>query len=139
MPEDFERILIQEYTEYGMLVEEGTKALAPHDEGNLEDNINFERAKREGTGVSVEGGVSNVEYAVIRHEAPYRGGRGPKYDDGAKYPNYYIMGRGARTRSKPSWRGYVPGRKFLDNAITATEQDFIEMNKRALDRTLRGE
>jgi hypothetical protein len=138
MPADFERILIEEYTEYGMLMEEGTKALAPHDEGNLEDNINFDKAKRVGTGVVLEGGVSNVVYARRRHEEPYRSGKHPKYDDGAKYPNYYINGRGARTRSKPKWRGKMPGRKYLANAVIATKEDYEEMNKRVLDRTLRG-
>lgn len=138
MNENFEKILLEEYTKYGMLVEEGAKALAPHDEGDLESSINFGKAQREGNGVSVEGG-SNMAYALRRHEEPYREGEHPKYDNGAKFPKFYVNGRGVRTRSKAAWRGFMPGRKFLENAIKATKPDYDAMNKRILDRTLNGD
>lgn len=136
--ENFERILIEEYTKYGMLVEEGTKALAPHDEGDLEDSISFGRAKKEGKTVVVEGG-SNSPYALRRHEEPYRKGVYPKYDNGAKLEDYYVNGRGEGTRGKPPWRGYQPGRKYLQNAINATKKDYNEMNERILQRALDGD
>jgi hypothetical protein len=137
MEENFEQILIDEYTEYGMLVEEGAKALVHHDEGDLEDSISFDRAKKEGNGISVEGG-SNSRYALRRHEEPYRKGIHPKYENGAKFPNYYVNGRGEGTRSKLNWRGYQPGRKYLLNAINATKKDYDKMLERILERTLGG-
>lgn len=138
MEKDFERILIDEYTKFGMLVEEGTKALAPHDEGGLEDSISFDKAKRVGNAIMIEGG-SNLKYAIRRHEEPYRGGTHPKYDNGSKFPSYYQTGRGAGTRGKPAWRGYKPGRKYLQNAINATEKDYDKMNERILDRITGGD
>jgi hypothetical protein len=136
--ENFEQILIEEYTKYGMLVEEGTKALVHHDEGDLEGSISFDRAKREGNTVVVEGG-SNLSYALRRHEEPYRMGTFPKYENGSKFPNYYLYGRGRGTLTKPKWRGYKPGRKFLQNAINATKRDYDKMNERILERTLDGD
>jgi hypothetical protein len=138
MEDNFMRILEEEYTQYGMLVEEGTKALAPHDEGDLEDSINFGHAVPEGSGVSVEGG-SNAKHALKRHERPYRSGRHPKYENGSKFPDYYVNGRGEGTRSKRSWRGQMPGRKYLLNAINATERDYEKMLDRILERTLEGD
>jgi hypothetical protein len=138
MEDNFMRILTEEYTQYGMLVEEGTKALAPHDEGDLEDSINFGQAVPEGSGVSVEGG-SNAKHALKRHERPYRMGTHPKYENGAKFPDYYKDGRGEGTRSKRSWRGQMPGRKYLLNAINATERDYEKMLDRILERTLEGD
>ncbi len=136
--EDFERILLEEYTKYGMLVEEGTKALVHHDDGDLEDSISFGKAKRVGNTVEVEGG-SNSPYALRRHEEPYRYGIYNKYENGSKFPNYYIYGRGRGTLEKPTWRGYKPGRKFLQNAINATKPDYDRMNERILERALDGD
>jgi hypothetical protein len=131
-------IVKEEYSKYGMLVEEGTKALAPHDEGDLEDSISFDRAQQHGDSIVVEGGAS-AKHAVIRHEMPYRKGVHPKYDNGAKFPDYYQEGRGEGTRMKPAWRGLAPGRKFMQNAINATLEDYNKMNERILERTLRGD
>lgn len=133
--DEFENIVVEEMTKYGMLVEEGTKALAPHDTGDMEDTISFDRAKKQGNAIVVEGGASS-KYAVIRHEAPYSSGSRDKYDNGAKFPNYYINGRGAGTRGKASWRGQMPGRKYMVRAIQATEKDYEKMNARIIDRLL---
>lgn len=135
MDKKFTRILAEEYTKYGKLVEEGTKALAPQDESDLTDSINFDKAEITRTGVTVEGGASS-EYALRRHEEPYREGTYPKYDNGAKFEDYYVDGRGLATRLKPNWRGYMPGRKYMENAIKATQRDYNKMNQRILDRTL---
>ncbi|WP_068672280.1 hypothetical protein [Oceanobacillus sp. Castelsardo] len=136
MDSNVHKVLIDEYTKYGMLVEEGTKALVHHDHGDLEDSINFDKAKRAGPAVVVEGG-SNLEYALRRHEEPYRPGIRDKYESGRHYPGYYVDGRGRGTRGKPTWRGYQPGRKYLENAIKATEPDYDKTNAKAIDRILR--
>ncbi|MBP3950338.1 HK97 gp10 family phage protein [Bacillus suaedae] len=134
MESRFREILVEEYTQYGLLVEEGAKSLVHHDQGDLEDSIHFNKAEVTGDEVIVQGG-SNLKYALKRHEAPYRMGVHDKYDNGAKFPNYYVGGRGRGTHAKPSWRGYKPGRKYLENAIKATEKDFDKMNTRILKRT----
>lgn len=137
LPDDILNYILQYYTDYGMLVEEGAKALVHHDEGTLEDSINFEEAKLEGKEVSVEGGT-NLVYAMRRHEEPPRAGSHPKYSRGAKFPAYYQDGRGLKTRQKPNWRGKTPGRKFLENAIEATEEDYNKMVKEIADKALKG-
>lgn len=135
MEEEAEKIIMEEMTEFGMLAEEGTKALVHHDEGTLEDSINFSRAKKINGEIVVEGG-SNVVYALRRHEEPYRLGAHDKNKNGRHYPGYYIDGRGRGTRGKPNWRGHQPGRKYMENAINAIEPDYNKMNERALKRIL---
>lgn len=138
MENELKRIAVEEYNNYALLVEEGAKALSPKDSGDLEASITTEKAKFTGTTVHTAVG-SNMKYALRRHEAPYRKGTFPKYDNGAKFPDYYVDGRGEITRSKPSWRGQIPGRKYLQNAINATENDYFETNERILRRTLKGD
>lgn len=132
-----ESIVMDEMNDLGLLAEEGARALAPHDTGDLEDKLNFDKATREGNNLVVRGG-SNLKYALRRHEEPYRAGTHPKYEAGRKYPGYYVDGRGQRTRTKPSWRGYEPGRKYLENAMKAIEPDHEQMGARALKRMLEG-
>ncbi|MUK89154.1 HK97 gp10 family phage protein [Ornithinibacillus sp. L9] len=114
MSENVEKIVLEEYTKFGMLAEEGTKALVHHAEGNLEDSINFDKAVKEGDSIVVRGGT-NVVYALRRHEEP---------------------GIGEGTAGKPAWRGYTPGPKYLENAIKAISKDYDKMNERALKRIL---
>ena len=138
MGENLESLMIEEYSKFGLLVEEGAKALVHHDEGDLEDSISTDPAVVSGNTVSVEVG-SNSPYAWRRHEEPYRPGTHTKYDNGSKFPRYYLNGRGRRTLTKARWRGYIPGRKYMQNAIKATEPDYDAMNARILDRALNGE
>lgn len=135
MDDRFQRILKEEFTDFMHLVEQGTKALAPHDEGDLEDSINTV-VQTQSHGITGTVGANTV-YALRRHEEPYRGGVHPKYDNGAKFPDYYVNGRGAGTRAKGTWRGYPAGRKYLTNAVKATEKDFEDMLERVLERCIR--
>jgi hypothetical protein len=136
LEEAFIQILKEEYTRFGLLLEEGGKALAPEDDGDLAASINFSGLQVTSTGVEGEVG-SNLVYALRRHEEPYRRGKFPKYSRGSKFPDYYVNGRGATTRTK-SWRGYPAGRKYLENAVKATQRDYEEMLQRILDRALNG-
>lgn len=136
MPEEMEREIIRRLNQYGMLAEEGSKALAPHDRGDLEDSINFGHAKRDGDGFSLEGGA-NSPYALRQHEMPIRAGEHPKWENGAKFPNYYKDGLGARTRAK-AWRGQRAGRKYMTRAIDLTLKDWDRLWEELLDQTLRG-
>lgn len=135
MSDKTEQIIKNEYSKFGLLVEEGAKALAHHDKGDLEDSINSTGAEIFQDEIMVEVGVGS-EYGVRRHEEKPRKGKHPKYDNGAKFPKYYKNGLGAKTRSKGSWRGEKPGRKFLERAVDLTERDFQEMNERALARIM---
>lgn len=137
MYKEWAKITKQEMTKFGLLVEEGAKALAPHDEGDLEDSISADPAKLAGDKITVEIGAS-AEHALIRHEAPYKKVTRDKYDNGSKFPHYYVNGRGQRTRTKSSWRGFQPGRKYLQNAVTATEKDYDKMNQRIQERVING-
>lgn len=132
-----DQIMVEEYSKFGLLVEEGAKALAPQDKGNLADTINADRAQAHGGSVSVEVGVGSI-YGMRRHEERPRPGSHPKYDRGAKFPGYYQNGLGMRTRSKPGWRGEKPGRKYLERAVELVKDDFDEMNERALQRIMEG-
>lgn len=131
--EKWERVAEEELTKFGLLVEEGAKALAFHDTGEFEDSITADRAKRQGDEISVEIG-SNSPLAVMLHERPYRMGTHDKYDNGARFPRYYVNGRGRRTITKPKWRGFKAGRKYMQNAITAVEPDLDKMNERIQQR-----
>lgn len=133
-----EQILKQEYTRHALLVEQGTKALAHHDRGDLEDSIHSQPARRLGQGISSDVYV-NSEYAIYVHErVPRYSGYRPKYENGSKFPKYYKNGLGLRTRTKSGFRGERPGRKFLDRAVNLTRPDFDEMNQRAIRRITEG-
>lgn len=121
-----------EYQKYGLFVEAATKALVHHDEGDLEASINSSTSNKDGQIETVVG--SNMKYALRRHEEPYRMGTHNKYDNGATFERYYLNGRGRRTLLKPKWRGYKPGRKYLENAIKATDPEYNETNDRILRR-----
>ncbi|WP_028983331.1 HK97 gp10 family phage protein [Sporolactobacillus terrae] len=138
METDLKKNLVAEYMKYGLLVEEGAKALAPHDNGDLEASITTDKASIKGESVEMAVG-SNSKYALRRHEEPYRKGTFPKYDNGSKFPDFYVDGRGQITRSKQNWRGQIPGRKYLHNAINATDKEYHETNERVLHRTLEGD
>lgn len=131
--EDWKKVSVQEMTKFGLLVEEGMKALAFHDTGEFEDSITADRATLQGDEVSVEIG-SNSPLAVTLHERPYRMGTHDKYDNGARFPRYYVNGRGRRTITKPKWRGFKAGRKYAQNVVTAVEPDLDKVNERIQER-----
>ncbi|OXS77955.1 HK97 gp10 family phage protein [Domibacillus enclensis] len=130
--EKVDAIAEEEYQKYGLFVEAATKSLVHHDEGDLEASIHSSTSNKDGQIETVVG--SNMKYALRRHEEPYRMGTHNKYDNGAKFERYYLNGRGRRTLLKPKWRGYKPGRKYLDNAVKATAQEYDETNERILRR-----
>ncbi|BAD65365.1 hypothetical protein ABC2831 [Shouchella clausii KSM-K16] len=131
MPKKFERAAIKELTKYSSLLEEGTKALVHHDEGDLEDSISFDKATKKGQGFEFEGGSSS-KYALRRHYEPYRMG----VHDKVAGDKYYVGGRGRRTHNKPAWRGERAGRLYLERAIRVTEKDFQKTGERILDQTI---
>lgn len=133
----FDRELKKEMKDYVLLVETGARALAHRYGGDLEESIiAAEVAVKNGMVIGEVG--SNLVYAWRRHEEPYRRGKHPLYDNGIRIDNYYKDGLGARTRGKSSWRGQMPGRKFLSRTVTITEADFAAGMSNALKRALGG-
>jgi hypothetical protein len=137
MTQDTSSVFQREYTKFGMLVEEGARALAPQDRGDLASTINADAPNVSARGVSIEIGVGSI-YGAYQHEKRDGGPTYAKYDNGAKFPGYYSGGYGARTRSKPSWRGARPGRKYLERTVQLVETDFNEMNERILQQIMEG-
>lgn len=137
MERDFEKNVIRGMRKYSSLAEEGTRALAPRDSGDLESSLTLDIPRFQGGAVT--GGIgSNLDYALRQHEAPERTGVRDKNDAGVKEAGYYVDGRGRRTRQKPAWRGQQAGRKYMERAIVATEKDFEKVMADALEQTLRG-
>lgn len=138
MTDQFNKNLSDGMTEYGMLLEEGARSLSHRDGGQLEASIDFYSLEKNGN--VVQGSVgSDLKYALKRHEAPYKLGTvNDKYDNGVKEVGYYVDSLGRRTRQQPAWRGLKPGRKYVERAVVATEDDFEDILAEALDKTLRG-
>lgn len=137
MEKDFMRNVETGMREYSMLAEEGSKSLAPRDSGDLETSIQSQPVAWKGD--VIEGSVgSNLSYALRRHEAPERLGERDKYDNGVREADYYKDGKGRRTRQKTTWRGQMPGRKYIERAVVATEEEYEMIMAEALERTLGG-
>lgn len=131
VPKRFEAILQEELKKVALQAERYARQLAPYDTGDLEASINTSDVYHEGSMYIVYIGT-NKEYAKYVHEL--NSSRvGDKYEKGIKLKNYYIGGRGKRTRDKPNIRGYAPGRKYLKNALVLTETHL----KVAMDRTIK--
>ena len=136
-PDRFNNLLIKELNNIGLTTEKYAKALVNYDSGELEDSIFSTKAKRYGNMYVVYVGT-NMVYARYIHELYNPTGLGDKYERGVKYPNYYIGGRGKRTRDKPNVKGYKPGRKYLRNAVVLSEADVEEAMERVLISLLEG-
>ncbi|WP_040850938.1 HK97 gp10 family phage protein [Planococcus halocryophilus] len=137
MEKDFKRNAQAGMVEYSTLAEEGSKSLAPRDSGDLETSIQSQPVAWKGD--VIEGSVgSNLSYALRRHEAPERLEERDKYDNGIREADYYKDGKGRRTRQKATWRGQMPGRKYIERAVVATEEEFEQIMAEALEKTLGG-
>lgn len=136
-PDRFNNLLIKELNNIGLTTEKYAKALVNYDSGELEDSIFSTKAKRYGNMYVVYVGT-NMVYARYIHELYNPTGLGDKYERGVKYPNYYIGGRGKRTRDKPNVKGYKAGRKYLRNAVVLSEADVEKAMERVLTSLLGG-
>lgn len=133
--ERFDKIVKEELYKFGLEVESVAKELAPVDSGDLENSITTSKVLFEGNEFYITIGTNN-EYALRRHEEPESSVNRPKYERGVKYDNYYIKGRGEKTRKKPNVRGFKPGRKYLTNAVKATEDEWNTLCERIIARVL---
>lgn len=133
--ERFDEIVKEELQKFGIQVESVAKELAPVDSGDLENSITTSKVLFEGNEFYITIGTNN-EYALRRHEEPESSVNRPKYKRGVKYDNYYIKGRGEKTRNKPNVKGFKPGRKYLTNAVKATEEEWNTLCERIIARVL---
>lgn len=132
IPKRFSRVMTEELSKVALMAERYARQLAPRDSGELENSITASKVKQEGNSFVVYVGT-NMEYATYVHELNSTR-IGDKYDKGVRIPGYYINGRGQQTRSKPSVKGYQPGRKYLRNAIVLTDSHLETAMGRAIDR-----
>lgn len=104
------------------IVHDGRR-LAPIDTGDLEAAINAGDVQYEGGMRFVDIGTSPEvdDYAVVQHEGfMQRNGR------------LIELTPGEKTRSKGPYNGYMPGKKFLENAVKMNAQAFFEEMARVL-------
>lgn len=113
-----ENELIKEMNKYKSEVEKGTKLLTPVDTNELTKSITSSDVKRNGNEYYFTVG-SDLPYALRMHE--------------------HTGNWGVRTQLKQmkSYRGYTPGKKYLENAIRATESDWERAMNNVLDNTIR--
>lgn len=135
MEQSFQSFVSTGMERYSLLVESGARALAFRFGGDLEQSIIAANiAVRNGMVIGNVG--TNLVYAWRLHEKPYGNKIGDLHDNGIKIRGYYIGGRGRRTREKAKFRGQVPGRKFLERAVDATEEEFYILMNEAYARAL---
>ncbi|HAF97542.1 HK97 gp10 family phage protein [Paenibacillus lactis] len=125
MEDDLDRRLETVLTRLALKVIHDAKRLAPIDEGDLEAALVIGEVKRAITGMYIDMGTSpEVDgYAVVQHEGFRR----------TKSGTVVEMTPGEKTRSKPSHGGYMPGKKFLENALKMNEDIILQELKSVLE------
>ena len=111
-------------TKLATKVIEDAKRLAPLDSGDLEAALVVGEVKKLLNRLFIEYGTSpEVDaYAVVQHEGFRK----------TKTGRVVYMSPGPKTESKPSHKGYAPGKKFLENAIKINERLIISELSAAL-------
>ncbi|EHB50118.1 HK97 gp10 family phage protein [Paenibacillus lactis] len=125
MGDDLDRRLETVLTRLAIKVIHDAKRLAPIDEGDLEAALIVSELKRAITGMYIDIGTSpEVDgYAVVQHEGFRR----------TKSGTIVEMTPGEKTRSKPSHGGYMPGKKFLENALKMNEDLILQELRSVLE------
>lgn len=113
----------QVLTKVALKIVHDGRRLAPKDEGELEAALNAGDVHHEGGMRYIDIGTSPEvdHYAVVQHEGfMQRNGR------------LIELTPGEKTRSKGPYNGYMPGKKFLENAVKMNAQAFFEEMARVL-------
>lgn len=108
--------LLREMDYFSGLPEEGAKALTPVDENDLTKSITTSKAYQLNNNTATFDIGTNLNYARRMHE--WRGG----------------WGEGTIEKQKSTWRGYVPGAKYLENSAEGSADDFEEMMDDVFER-----
>jgi HK97 gp10 family phage protein len=103
---------------------EDAKRLAPLDSGDLEAALVVGDVKKTLQGIYIDFGTSPEvdNYATVQHEGFRRTSSG----------RVVYMSPGEKTASKTPHKGYLPGKKFLENAIKINERLIIQELTEAL-------
>jgi HK97 gp10 family phage protein len=120
---ELDRKLDETLTKLALKVIADAKRLAPLDSGDLEAALNVDDVKKTLSARYIEFGSSPAvdHYAVAQHEGfMKRNGKMIQFSPGEK------------TLSKGAYNGYMPGAKFLENAVKMNEQLIIEELTKAL-------
>lgn len=125
LEDDLDRRLEETLTRLALKVIADAKKLAPIDEGDLEAALITGEVKRSIAGMYIDLGTSpEVDgYAVVQHEG-FR-----KTKDG----KLVEMTPGPKTMSKPAHGGYMPGKKYLENALKMNEELILEELSKVLE------
>lgn len=101
------------------------KHLAPIDSGDLEAALVIGEVKRTIAGMYIDLGTSPEvdDYAVVQHEGFRK----------TKNGRLVEMTPGEKTLSKGSYNGFMPGKKYLENALKMNEQYILEELSKVLE------
>jgi hypothetical protein len=101
-------------TKLAMKVIEDAKRLAGLDSGDLEASLVVGEVKQMLQRIYIDFGTSPEvdNYAVVQHEGFRK----------TKTGKVVYMSPGEKTQSKGPFKGYMPGKKFLENAIKINEK-----------------
>lgn len=115
---DLDRRLDETLTRLALKVITDAKRLAPIDSGDLEGALVVGEVKRTIAGMYIDLGTSPEvdDYAVVQHEGFRK----------TKNGRLVELTPGEKTLSKGSYNGYMPGKKYLENALKMNEQHILE-------------
>jgi Bacteriophage HK97-gp10, putative tail-component len=121
---EFELKIDRVLTKLAHKVIEDAKKLAPIDSGDLEAALVVGEVKKLLGTMFIDFGTSPEvdEYATVQHEGFRK----------TKSGKVVHMSPGPKTASKGSHKGYMPGKKYLENAIKINERLIIEELSAAL-------
>jgi len=115
---DFDERLDVTLTRIALKIIDDARRLAPIDEGDLEAALNVGEVKKMVNSMYIDLGASPEvdSYATVQHEGFRKTASG----------TIVAMTPGKKTLSKGMHGGYMPGKKFLENALKMNEQYIIE-------------
>ncbi|WP_410770976.1 HK97 gp10 family phage protein [Fontibacillus sp. BL9] len=125
LEDDLDRRLEETLTSLALKVIADAKKLAPIDEGDLEAALIVGEVMQTIAGMYIDLGTSPEvdDYAVVQHEG-FRKTKGGKLVE---------MTPGPKTMSKPAHGGYMPGKKYLENALKMNEELILEELSKVLE------
>lgn len=125
LEDDLDRRLEETLTRLALKVIADAKKLAPIDSGDLEAALVIGEVKQSIAGMYIDLGTSPEvdDYAVVQHEG-FRKTKNGKLVE---------MTPGPKTLSKPAHGGYMPGKKYLENALKMNEELILEELSKVLE------
>lgn len=125
LEKDLDRRLDETLTRLALKVIADAKRLAPIDTGYLEAALVVGEVKRSIAGMYIDLGTSPEvdDYAVVQHEGFRK----------TKNGRLVELTPGEKTIGKGAYNGYMPGKKFLENALKMNEQHILEELSKVLE------